>query len=101
VAAGAETGAAAEPPILGGGVINIPLLVLLLAAAPLLPSTELIGACEASLEEHPASQSEMNVAVATRRAVNFGLPALIYPPGLLSVIDYYDDRGSARPAGSK
>ncbi|WP_238981791.1 peptidase [[Enterobacter] lignolyticus] len=32
--------------------------------------------------EHPASQSEISDAAATRLTVNFGLPALIYPPGM-------------------
>ncbi|WP_457976350.1 peptidase [Enterobacter sp. SA197] len=30
----------------------------------------------------PASQSETSDSAATRRTVNFGLPALIYPPGM-------------------
>ncbi|MEN4873049.1 peptidase [Kosakonia cowanii] len=30
--------------------------------------------------EHPASQSETSDNAATRRTVNFGLPALIFPP---------------------
>ncbi len=45
-----------------------------------LPPTELTGAGVLLEFEHPASQSETSDNAATRRTVNFGLPALIFPP---------------------
>ncbi|MDX6021283.1 peptidase [Scandinavium sp. V105_16] len=33
-------------------------------------------------EVHPASQSETSDKAAMRPTVNFGLPVLIYPPGM-------------------
>ncbi|WP_297202496.1 peptidase [uncultured Pluralibacter sp.] len=35
-------------------------------------------------DEHPASQSETSERAARRLTVNVGLPALIYPPGIVS-----------------
>ena len=64
-------------PIFGGGVINIPELVF----AGALPLTELTGAGGFEVSEQPASHSETSDNAAMRRTVNFGLPALIYPPG--------------------
>ncbi|MEN1599434.1 hypothetical protein AAIG97_31195, partial [Pseudomonas aeruginosa] len=61
----------------GGGVINIPELVF----AGALPLTELTGAGGFEVSEQPASHSETSDNAAMRRTVNFGLPALIYPPG--------------------
>jgi hypothetical protein len=60
-------------------VINIPLEVL---PEPLLPPTELTGAGALLEFEQPANQSETSDNAATRLMVNFGLPALIYPPGM-------------------
>ncbi|WP_350223396.1 hypothetical protein [Leclercia adecarboxylata] len=51
---------------------------------PLLPPTELTGA-GALFEVQPASQIETSDNAATRLMVNFGLPALIYPPGLFLI----------------
>jgi hypothetical protein len=59
-------------------VINIPEFVLELV----LPSTELTGAGALLELVQPASQSETSDRAATRRTVNLGLPALIYPPGM-------------------
>ena len=70
---------AAAVPILGGGVINIPLDVL---PELLDPPTELTGAGALSELVQPASQSETSDNAATRLMVNLGLPALIYPPGM-------------------
>ena len=64
-------------PIFGGGVINIPELVF----AGALPLTELTGAGGFEVSEQPANHSETSDKAAMRRTVNFGLPALIYPPG--------------------
>jgi len=66
-------------PIFGGGVISIPPDEL---PEPLFPPTELTGAGALLELVQPASQSETNVAAATRLMVNVGLPALIYPPGM-------------------
>ncbi|ENT8182668.1 peptidase [Enterobacter hormaechei] len=44
--------------------------------------TELTGAGALSELVQPASQSETSDNAATRLMVNFGLPALIYPPGM-------------------
>ena len=60
-------------------MINIPLDVL---PEPLFPPTELTGAGALLELEQPASQSETSDNAATRLMVNFGLPALIYPPGM-------------------
>jgi len=60
-----------------GGVINIPESVL-----DDEPPTELTGAGALLVVVHPASQSETSDKAATRLTVNFGLPALIYPPGI-------------------
>ncbi|CAI8799440.1 Transcriptional regulator [Kosakonia quasisacchari] len=60
-------------------MINIPELELLLLAL-FMPPTELTGAGALVEFEHPASQSETSDNAATRLTVNFGLPALIYPP---------------------
>ena len=65
-------------PIFGGGVINIPELVLELV----LPPTELTGAGALLELEQPASQIETSDNAATRLTVNLGLPVLIYPPGM-------------------
>jgi hypothetical protein len=65
---------------LGGGVINIPEPELELDA--LLPPTELTGAGALSELEQPASQSDTSDNAARRLTVNFGLPVLIYPPGM-------------------
>ncbi|ENZ4446896.1 hypothetical protein ACGLQ7_001576 [Escherichia albertii] len=46
-----------------------------------LPLTELTGAGGFDVSEQPASHSETSDKAAIRRTVNFGLPALIYPPG--------------------
>jgi hypothetical protein len=46
-----------------------------------LPLTELTGAGGFDEFEQPASQSETSDSAAMRLTVNFGLPALIYPPG--------------------
>ena len=48
-----------------------------------LPLTELTGAGGFEVFEQPASHSETSDNAAMRRTVNFGLPALIYPPGKL------------------
>ncbi|BED97168.1 hypothetical protein Ef18B233LT_09320 [Escherichia fergusonii] len=64
-------------PIFGGGVISIPELVLV----ELPPLTEVTGAGGFDVSVQPASQSETSDKAAMRRTVNFGLPALIYPPG--------------------
>ncbi|MEB4674321.1 hypothetical protein MXL54_05995 [Enterobacteriaceae bacterium G50] len=56
----------------------MPELVLL----EVFPLTEVTGAGGLS-EEQPASQSETSDNAATRRTVIFGLPALIYPPGIV------------------
>jgi hypothetical protein len=48
-------------------------------AAP--PLTEPIGAGGLDELVQPASQSETSDSAAMRLTVNFGLPALIYPPG--------------------
>ncbi|CCJ76484.1 FIG00553830: hypothetical protein [Cronobacter muytjensii 530] len=64
-------------------IIPPPALVpaLLLLA---LPPTELTGAgAEELFELHAARQSEISDSAATRRAVKVGLPALIYPPGMV------------------
>ncbi|MDP9565862.1 UNVERIFIED_ORG: hypothetical protein J2806_001514 [Kosakonia oryzae] len=45
-----------------------------------LPPTELTGAGALVEFEHPASHSETSDNAAIRLTVNFGLPALIYPP---------------------
>jgi len=66
-------------PIFGGGVISIPPEVF---PELLLPPTELTGAGGLLELVQPASQSETNDNAATRLMVNFGLPALIYPPGM-------------------
>jgi hypothetical protein len=60
-------------------VINIPLDVL---PEPLFPPTELTGAGALFELVQPASHSETSDNAATRLMVNFGLPALIYPPGM-------------------
>ncbi|MCZ7838155.1 hypothetical protein MXF13_15350 [Leclercia adecarboxylata] len=52
---------------------------------PLLPPTELTGAGALFDVEQPASQIETSDNAATRLMVNFGLPALIYPPGLFLI----------------
>ncbi|EQA6234325.1 peptidase [Enterobacter hormaechei] len=44
--------------------------------------TELTGAGALSELVQPVSQSETSDNAATRLMVNFGLPALIYPPGM-------------------
>jgi len=49
---------------------------------PLVPLTELTGAGALFELVQPASQSETSDNAATRLMVNFGLPALIYPPGM-------------------
>jgi hypothetical protein len=64
-------------PIFDGGVINIPESVL-----DEEPPTELTGAGALLDEVHPASQSETSDKAAMRLTVNFGLPVLIYPPGM-------------------
>ncbi|WP_072241736.1 hypothetical protein [Lelliottia amnigena] len=66
-------------PIFGGGVISIPPDEF---SEPLLPPTELTGAGALLELVQPASQSETSDNAATRLMVNFGLPALIYPPGM-------------------
>jgi hypothetical protein len=60
-------------------VINIPPDVL---PELLFPPTELTGAGALPELEQPASHSETSDNAATRLMVNFGLPALIYPPGM-------------------
>ncbi|UYM54627.1 hypothetical protein [Leclercia adecarboxylata] len=52
---------------------------------PLLPPTELTGAGALFDVEQPASQIETSDNAATRLMVNFGLPALIYPPELFLI----------------
>ncbi|MEB6380201.1 hypothetical protein MXM41_14850 [Leclercia adecarboxylata] len=52
---------------------------------PLLPPTELTGAGALFDVVQPASQIETSDNAATRLMVNFGLPALIYPPGLFLI----------------
>jgi len=52
---------------------------------PLLPPTELTGAGALFEDVQPASHSETSDSAATRLMVNFGLPALIYPPGMFLV----------------
>jgi hypothetical protein len=47
-----------------------------------IPPTELTGAGALLDVVHPANQSETSDKAATRLTVNFGLPALIYPPGI-------------------
>ncbi|WP_245880186.1 peptidase [Superficieibacter electus] len=47
-----------------------------------MPPTELTGAGGLSELPQPARQSEISDNAATRLAVNFGLPVLIYPPGI-------------------
>ncbi|EOV8836548.1 hypothetical protein ACNY9Y_001470 [Cronobacter dublinensis] len=60
-----------------------------------LPPTELTGAgAEELFELHAARQSEISDSAATRRAVKVGLPALIYPPGMVYFFDRYDDNRS-------
>lgn len=59
--------------------MSIPLDVL---PEPLFPPTELTGAGVLLELVQPASQSETSDSAATRLMVNFGLPALIYPPGM-------------------
>ncbi|MCU6678730.1 hypothetical protein [Leclercia tamurae] len=51
----------------------------------LLPPTELTGAGALFEDVQPASHSETSDRAATRLMVNFGLPALIYPPGMFLV----------------
>jgi hypothetical protein len=51
----------------------------------LLPPTELTGAGALFEDVQPASHSETSDSAATRLMVNFGLPALIYPPGMFLV----------------
>ena len=63
-------------PILGGGVINIPLDVL---PEPLFPPTELTGAGALLELEQPASQSETSDNAATRLMVNLGFPRSFIP----------------------
>lgn len=46
-----------------------------------LPLTELTGAGGLEESEQPASHNETSDKAAMRLTVNFGLPALIYPPG--------------------
>jgi hypothetical protein len=65
-------------PIFGGGVINMPESV-----PDEVPPTELTGAGALLDEVHPASQSETSDKAAMRLTVNLGLPALIYPPGIV------------------
>ncbi|WNY85928.1 MULTISPECIES: hypothetical protein [Leclercia] len=52
---------------------------------PLSPPTELTGAGALFDVEQPANQIETSDNAATRLMVNFGLPALIYPPGLFLI----------------
>jgi len=62
-----------------------------------LPPTELTGAgAEELFELHAARQSEISDSAATRRAVKVGLPALIYPPGMVYFSNKYDDNRSGR-----
>ncbi|EOL8971163.1 hypothetical protein ACTV2D_002958 [Cronobacter dublinensis] len=49
---------------------------------------------EELFELHAARQSEISDSAATRRAVKVGLPALIYPPGMVYFSDRYDDNRS-------
>ncbi|ABX19985.1 hypothetical protein SARI_00031 [Salmonella enterica subsp. arizonae serovar 62:z4,z23:-] len=58
-------------------MINIPELVF--DDKP--PSTDETGAGGFDELEQPASHSETSDSAAMRLTVNFGLPALIYPPG--------------------
>jgi len=83
---------------LGGGVISIPELVLDGA----LPLTELTGAGGFEELEQPASHSETSDNAAMRLTVNFGLPALIYPPGKiwLTTSDVITVQGIGLDAGN-
>ena len=67
-----------EEPVFDGGVISIPELVLEDEAPP----AELTGAGALLELLQPASQSDTSDKAAMRLKVNFGLPALIYPPGI-------------------
>ncbi|WP_249262839.1 peptidase [Salmonella enterica] len=58
-------------------MINIPELVF--DDEP--PSTDVTGAGGFDELVQPASHSETSDSAAMRLTVNFGLPALIYPPG--------------------
>ena len=65
-------------PVVDGGVISIPEFVPEDEAPP----AELTGAGGLLVLVQPASQSETSDNAAIRLKVNFGLPALIYPPGM-------------------
>ena len=62
----------------GGGVISMPELVLEEAAPP----AELTGAGGLLELLQPDSHSDTSDKAAMRLKVKFGLPALIYPPGI-------------------